>query len=50
MVMEKIYPILNEMNRGLDMVQTYIDIYQRPIQTVRQLDIYLTSLESHFYF
>ena len=30
------------------MVQTYIDTYQRPIQTVRQFDNYLTSLETQF--
>ena len=37
--------IENKINRGLNVTQTYIDAYQRPIQTVRQFDIYLTPLK-----
>ena len=38
------------MNRGLNITQTFVDTYQRPIQTVRQFDIYLTSLETQFFY
>ena len=55
MVIEKIYQIFigfieNEINRGLNIAQMYIDISQRPIQTVYQFDVYLSSLETQFVF